>query len=329
MLTPQIKSKLGSNGLNPKWWPRNEILHAFGFRIFVDWRVVRIKKHDPCSLHSAPSCVHSNLKRFNRLSEKGSELKRKILETILQLSICLSCISITFIRTLMKMGAPMKKCLYWQNVQTFASATPHPHWKCALIQLCFDYWLNLSIEIIIIIVTTYSHVSQVRSVRSISCRKKSPRFSFLLKNATDGHSEDGHCLLLSCPSSVIRVTAKKAKLKLSAFLFLVLLIHCFSIPLCLLKACKGLFEVAFSGAAAIQMKPLGAGAHFPEEKRSKNFIWSFQLKVGAVGAVEAKQQLLLVDIFPLAATTNLPRLWNEWQQATVSPFQLFRGSLNS
>ena len=185
------------------------------------------------------------------------------------------------------MGAPMKKCLYWQNVQTFASATPHPHWKCALIQLCFDYWLNLSIEIIIIIVTTYSHVSQVRSVRSISCRKKSPRFSFLLKNATDGHSEDGHCLLLSCPSSVIRVTAKKAKLKLSAFLFLVLLIHCFSIPLCLLKACKGLFEVAFSGAAAIQMKPLGAGAHFPEEKRSKNFIWSFQLKVDAVGAVEA------------------------------------------
>lgn len=108
-----------------------------------------------------------------------------------------------------------------------------------------------------------------------------------------------------------------------------LLIHCFSIPLCLLKACKGLFEVAFSGAAAIQMKPLGAGAHFPEEKRSKNFIWSFQLKVDAVGAVEAKQQLLLVDTFPLAATTNLPRLWNEWQQATVSPFQLFRGNLNS
>ena len=58
MLTPQIKSKLGSNGLNPKWWPRNEILHAFGLlfsslRIFVDWRVVRIKKHDPCSLCSA------------------------------------------------------------------------------------------------------------------------------------------------------------------------------------------------------------------------------------------------------------------------------------
>ena len=135
----------------------------------------------------------------------------------------------------------------------------------------------------------------------------------------DRHSEDGHCPLLSCPSWVTRVTAKKAKLKLSAFLFLLLLIHCFSIPLCLLKACKGLFEVAFSGAAAIQMKPLGAGAHFPEEKRSKNFIWSFQLKVGAVGA---KQQLLLVDTFPLAATTNLPRLWNEWQQATVSPFQL-------
>ena len=73
----------------------------------------------------APSCVHSNLKRFNRLSEKGSELKRKILETILQLSICLSCIPITFIRTLMKMGAPMKKCTYWQNVATFASAVPH------------------------------------------------------------------------------------------------------------------------------------------------------------------------------------------------------------
>ena len=88
----------------------------------------------------------------------------------------------------------------------------------------------------------------------------------------DRHSEDGHCPLLSCPSWVTRVTAKKAKFKLSAFLFLVLLIHCFSIPLCLLKACKGLFEVAFSGAAAIQMKPLGAGAHFPEEKRSKNFI---------------------------------------------------------
>ena len=47
------------------------------------------------------------------------------------------------------------------------------------------------------------------------------------------------------------------------------------------------------------------------------------------GAVEAKQQLLLVDTFPLAATTNLPRLWNEWQQATVSPFQLFGGNLNS
>ena len=129
MLTPQIKSKLGSNGLNPKWWPRNEILHAFGLsfsslRIFVDLRVVRIKKHDPCSLRSAPPCVHSNLKRFNRLSEKGSELKRKILETILQLSICLSCISITFIRTLMKMGVPMEICAYWQNVATFVSAVP-------------------------------------------------------------------------------------------------------------------------------------------------------------------------------------------------------------
>ena len=133
----------------------------------------------------------------------------------------------------------------------------------------------------------------------------------------------------SCPSWVNRVTAKKAKLKLSAFLFLVLLIHCFSIPLCLLKACKGLFEVAFSGAAAIQMKPLGAGAHFPEEKRSKNFIWSFQLKVGAVGSVEAKQQLLLVDTFPLAATTNLP-LAMKWMAASNSfSVSTFGGSLNS
>ena len=146
----------------------------------------------------------------------------------------------------------------------------------------------------------------------------------------DRHSEDGHCPLLSCPSWVTRVIAKKAKFKLSAFLFLVLLIHCFSIPLCLLKACKGLFEVAFSGAAAIQMKPLGAGAHFPEEKRSKNFIWSFQLKVGAVGGRwKRSNSSYLLILFPWQPHPTSPWLWNEWQQATVSPFQLFGGNLNS
>ena len=34
---------------------------------------------------------------------------------------------------------------------------------------------------------------------------------FLLKNTTHRNTEDGHCPLLSCPSWVTRVTAKKAK----------------------------------------------------------------------------------------------------------------------
>ena len=143
----------------------------------------------------------------------------------------------------------------------------------------------------------------------------------------DRHSEDGHCPLLSCPSWVTRVTAKKAKLKLSVFGVVDSLFQHPSVPV---EGLQGTLWSCLFWSGGNSNETSRRWRSLSRRKKKQEFHLKFPTQSGCGGGRwKRSNSSYLLILFPWQPHPTSPWLWNEWQQATVSPFQLFGGNLNS
>ena len=219
----------------------------------------------------------------------------------------------------------------WKNArigktsQHLRVLSPIPIYSAVMNRLCFDYWLNVSIEIIIITVTTYSRVSQVWSVRSISCRKKSPRCSSKKIQQTDIQRTD-IVPYWAVPPGSPGWQLKRQNLSCLHFCFWC----CWFIVSASLCACwrpaRDSLKLPFLERRQFKWNLSALALTFQKKKEARI---SFEVSNSKWVRWGRSNSSYLLILFPWQPHPTSPWLWNEWQQATVSPFQLFGGNLNS
>ena len=125
---------------------------------------------------------------------------------------------------------------------------------------------------------------------------------------------------------VNRVTAKKAKLKLSVFCFWC----CWFIVSASLCACwrpaRDSLKLPFLERRQFKWNLSALALTFQKKKEARI---SFEVSNSKWVRWKRSNSSYLLILFPWQPPSTSPWLWNEWQQATVSPFQLFGGNLNS